>query len=86
MDAAMWVQVVHLGALHVLFASVGFLAASREAATPRLAASRRTQHHTGPLEAFSALWHFDEVHFMPCLCVPCLLAFCLDLQCPLALP
>ena len=54
-----------MGALHVLFASLAFLAAGRESHTPRLPAPRGAPQHTGPLEAFSALWHYNEVPFVP---------------------
>lgn len=60
----------HVGALHVLFASLGFMAASKEADRPRLPTSRRTHHQPGPLEAFSALWHYNEVPFMSLAYLP----------------
>lgn len=63
-------QVVHMGALHVLFASLGFMAASKEADRPRLPTSRRTHTQLGPLEAFSALWHYNEVPFKPLADLP----------------
>lgn len=69
-DHSVGVQVVHLGALHVLFASLGFMAASKEADRPRLPTSRRTHHQPGPLEAFSALWHYNEVPFVPFAYLP----------------
>ena len=65
MTQPVWVQVVHMGALHMLFASLAFMAAGRESHTPRLPASRGALQHTGPLEAFSALWHYNEVPFVP---------------------
>lgn len=52
-------QVVHLAALQVLFASLAFLAAASETPTPRLRSPGRPL--LGPLEAFSALWHYNEV-------------------------
>ena len=48
-------------ALHVLFASLAFLAAARESHRPHLPSSQAGPDSTGPLEAFSALWHFNEV-------------------------
>ena len=59
-----------MGALHVLFASLGFMAASKEADRPRLPTSRRTHHQPGPLEAFSALWHYNQVPFVPFAYLP----------------
>ena len=55
-----------MGALHVLFASLAFLAATGESHRPRLPSSEGPHHSTGPLEAFSALWHYNEV--CPCSC------------------
>lgn len=48
-------------ALHVLFASLAVLAAARESHRPHLPSRQAGHHSTGPLEAFSALWHFNEV-------------------------
>ncbi|KAL0037898.1 hypothetical protein WJX79_004430 [Trebouxia sp. C0005] len=55
-------QVLHMVALHVLFASLAVLAAARESHRPHLPSRQAGHHSTGPLEAFSALWHFNERH------------------------
>ena len=72
-EAGPCLQAVHMGALHVLFASLAFMAAGRESHRPCLPRARHQQ--TAPLEAFSALWHYNEVPFMPLylLCLPSLL-------------
>ena len=52
-------------ALHVLFASLAILAAARESDRPHLPSSQAGHNSTGPLEAFSALWHYNQVALDP---------------------
>ena len=59
-------QVIQMASLHVLFASLAFLAAARESHRPYLPSSQAGHHSTGPLEAFSTLWHFNEVALDRC--------------------
>jgi len=58
-------QVIHMASLHVLFASLAILAAARESHRPHLPSSQAGHHSTGPLEAFSALWHYNQVALDP---------------------
>ena len=64
-DTTVNMQVVHLVALHVLFASLAYLAAATESPMPRLQSPDADGHAFGPLEAFSALWHYNEVQCIP---------------------
>ncbi len=55
-----------MASLHVLFASLAFLAAARESDRPHVFSSQAGHHSTGPLEAFSALWHYNQVALGHC--------------------